>query len=180
MPTGWQARSQFHINADIAFAVEQYYEITHDEAFIRNYGFEIILETARFWMEYGNYAQLNGKRQFVLNRVTGPDEYSALVDNNYYTNALAQNNLRLAVKYARKFRGDDGILSRLNVTVDEIKSMDQAAESMYLPYDKRKNVKLQFQDFEQLRRWIWLQLTKVKFPCCCTTIRWCCTRQLGQ
>ncbi len=86
------------------------------------------------------------------------------LDNNYYTNALAQNNLRLAVKYARKFRGDDGILSRLNVTVDEIKSMDQAAESMYLPYDKRKNVKLQFQDFEQLPKMDLASIDQSKFP----------------
>ncbi|MCT3553247.1 glycoside hydrolase family 65 protein [Lentilactobacillus buchneri] len=161
----WLAgQAQFHINADIAFAVEQYYEITSDDDFIRDYGFEIILETARFWMEYGNYAELDGKRQFVLNRVTGPDEYSALVDNNYYTNVLAQSNLRLAVKYVRKFKGDDGILSRLHVTDDEIDAMEKAANAMYLPYDKEKNVKLQFQNFEQLPKMDISAIDQSMFP----------------
>ncbi len=157
-------QAQFHINADIAFAVEQYYEITRDEDFLRHYGFEIILETARFWMEYGNYAELDGKRQFVINRVTRPDEYSALVDNNYYTNVLAQSNLQLAGKYAHKYKDDDGMLTRLNVTDEEVRDMEEAAAAMYLPYDKEKNVKLQFQNFEQLPKMDIASINQSMFP----------------
>lgn len=99
-----------------------------------------------------------------MNRVTGPDEYSALVDNNYYTNKLAQSNLRLAAKYARKFKGDDGMLSRLHVTDDEVEAMEQAADAMYLPYDKEKNVKLQFQNFEQLPKMDIASIDQSMFP----------------
>lgn len=155
--------AQFHINADIAFAIEQYYTITNDEDFLKNYGFEIILETARFWMQYGNFAEVDGERHFVINRVTGPDEYSALVDNNYYTNVLAQFNLRLAVKYADKF-SDTDIPVQLNVTGEEIEEMQEAADLMYLPYDKEKNVKLQFQNFEQLPKMDIASIDQSMFP----------------
>lgn len=155
--------AQFHINADIAFAIEQYYTITGDDDFLKKYGFEIILETARFWMQYGNFTELDGKHVFVINKVTGPDEYSALVDNNYYTNVMAQFNLRLAIKYAEKFKATD-VTSRLNVSDKEIDRMKQAADLMYLPYDKEKNVKLQFQDFEQLPPMHLDQIDQSLFP----------------
>lgn len=155
--------AQFHINADIAFSVEQYYTITGDEEFLKKYGYEIILETARFWMQYGNFAEINGKQHFVINKVTGPDEYSALVDNNYYTNVMAQFNLRLAVKYATQFSNDD-ILSQLNVSGKEIDQMKEAADLMYLPFDKEKNIKIQYQDFEQLPRMDISKVDQSKFP----------------
>ncbi len=155
--------AQFHINADIAFAIEQYYTITHDHKFLENYGYEIILETARFWMQYGNFAEIKGDQRFVINKVTGPDEYSALVDNNYYTNVMAQFNLRLAVRYAHEFAETD-ILSRLNVTDDEINQMEKAADLMYLPYDKEKRVKLQFQDFNQLPKMPIDQIDQSMYP----------------
>ncbi len=116
---------------------------------MKKYGYEMIVETARFWMEYGNFAQINGRRQFVINRVTGPDEYSAVVDNNYYTNKLAKLNLDLAVRYYSRFEKLE-LISRLNLSQKEIDEMKQADELMYLPYDEEKKVKLQFQNFNQL------------------------------
>lgn len=156
--------AQFHINADIAFAVDQYYTITGDEAFFQNYGYEIIVETARFWMQYGNFATINGKKQFVINRVTGSDEYSALVNNNYFTNLMAQYNIRLAVKYAHAFKGVDDVLSHLNLSEAEVTKMQEAADLMYLPYNKEKNVKIQYQGFEQLPDMHIDQIDQSQFP----------------
>lgn len=157
--------AQFHINADIAYAVDQYVSVTDDQEFLRTSGFEIILQTARFWLEYGNYTKIDGVNRFGINTVTGPDEYSALVNNNYYTNVMAQHNLALAVEYAQQLRDrDPEVLTRLAVTTAEIQSMADAAKLMLLPYDKGSEVKLQFQGFEQLSRLSLAEIDKGRFP----------------
>ncbi|MBZ0296100.1 MAG: glycoside hydrolase family 65 protein, partial [Anaerolineae bacterium] len=73
--------AQFHIDADIAFAVKRYVDVTGDHEFMIRYGAEILFETARFWADYGDYIPRKGG-QFCINGVTGPDEYTAIVDNN--------------------------------------------------------------------------------------------------
>ncbi|MFD0898362.1 glycoside hydrolase family 65 protein [Loigolactobacillus binensis] len=137
--------AQVHINADIAYATDQYIRATGDTDFLQNAGFELILETARFWIAYGNYAKHGPQAgHFVINRVTGPDEYTALIDNNYYTNRMAQQNLRLAVKYAAELRKlAPEKLTSLAVTEEELGAFKQAAAKMYLPYDQKQQLKLQ-------------------------------------
>ncbi|WP_283679469.1 glycosyl hydrolase family 65 protein [Lentilactobacillus sp. Marseille-Q4993] len=155
--------AQVHINADIAFAIEQYYEVTGDDEFLSNYGYEIIVETARFFMEYGNYADIEGKRRFVIDRVTGPDEYSAVVDNNYFTNHMAKFNLRMVAKYAERFENTE-LSRKLNLSAEEIDKMTQAANDMYLPFDKEKNIKLQYQNFNQMAEVNLKNVDTSKFP----------------
>ncbi len=137
--------AQIHIDADIAYATDQYIQATADTDFLIKAGFELILETARFWLAYGNYAEHGAQAgHFVINRVTGPDEYTALIDNNYYTNRMAQHNLRLAVKYAAELRKlAPNKLAELAVTADELAAFKAAADKMYLPYDKKNKIKLQ-------------------------------------
>ena len=84
-----------HINGDIAYSIIAYYLATKDFEFIKEKGAEIIFETARLWLDTGNYY----KGQFHINEVTGPDEYTALVNNNYYTNVLAKYHLEWAVHF---------------------------------------------------------------------------------
>lgn len=128
-------------------------------------GFELILQTARFWLEYGNYTEIEGVNRFGINTVTGPDEYSALVNNNYYTNVMAQHNLASAVEYAQQLQNSDpDLLTKLAVTPAEIQSMADAAKLMILPYDKGSEVKLQFQGFEQLSRLPLTEMDKGRFP----------------
>ena len=137
--------AQIHINADIAYATDQYIRATADTDFLVSAGFKLILETARFWLAYGNYADHGPQAgHFVINQVTGPDEYTALIDNNYYTNRMAQHNLRLAVKYTAELKQlAPDKLAELAVTEAELAAFKKAAANMYLPYDVQHQIKLQ-------------------------------------
>ncbi|THB65341.1 MAG: glycoside hydrolase family 65 protein, partial [Spirochaetaceae bacterium] len=86
--------AQYHINADIVFALQKYVEVTGDEQLLLDGGAELVVETARFWHDLGDF--LPGKG-FCINMVTGPNEYTALVNNNVYTNMMARANLQYAV-----------------------------------------------------------------------------------
>ena len=90
----WPAgTAAFHINADIADAVVRYQFATGDEKFERDFGLELLVETARLWRSLGHH---DAAGRFRIDGVTGPDEYCALADNNVYTNLMAQRNLRAA------------------------------------------------------------------------------------
>ncbi len=127
----WPAgTAAFHINADIAYAVTHYVESTEDTAFEKEIGLELLVETARLWRSLGF---LNANGQFRIDGVTGPDEYSALADNNVYTNLLAQHNLRSAAEAAKRH---PKVARALGVHADEITSWSDAAEKMLIPYDE--------------------------------------------
>ena len=89
--------AQYHINADIMYALRKYVQATGDEAFLRDYGAEMLVETARLWSDLGFYSDAKGGK-FCINGVTGPDEYNAVVNNNAYTNLMARENLRYAAQ----------------------------------------------------------------------------------
>src|SRR5581483_10739476 len=96
----WPAgTAAFHINADIADAVVRYLDATGDETFEREVGLELLVETARMWRGLGHH-DMEGV--FRIDGVTGPDEYSAVADNNVYTNLMAQRNLRCAADIAMR------------------------------------------------------------------------------
>ncbi|MCR4694606.1 MAG: family 65 glycosyl hydrolase [Pseudobutyrivibrio sp.] len=153
----------YHINGDIAYGVVQYYFATGDYQFIRDKGARILLETARLWMDVGNYHD----GSFHIHGVTGPDEYTCLVDDNYYTNRIAQFNLMWAVKAARLMeeKGDFDQFSLDNkLTADELKEMEMAANAMEILYDE--NLKINPQDSSFLSKPLWdLEATdKSEFP----------------
>ena len=79
--------AQYHISADIAYSYIQYYLAEQDKGFLLSYGAEVLIETARLWAEIGHY--YNGA--FHIDEVTGPDEYTCCVNNNYYTNVMAKH-----------------------------------------------------------------------------------------
>ena len=89
--------AQYHINADIMYALRKYVLATGDELFLWNYGAEMLVETARLWRDLRFLSEAKGGR-FCINSVTGPDEYHALVNNNAFTDLMAQENLRYAAK----------------------------------------------------------------------------------
>lgn len=102
----WPASTAaFHIAADIADAVGRYQAATDDRAFEREVGIELLVETARLWRSLGHW---DSRRRFRIDGVTGPDEYSALADNNLYTDLMAQRNLLLAADAARAPRRSCG------------------------------------------------------------------------
>lgn len=158
--------AQVHINADIAHAASEYVQVTGDTDFLVEAGFELILETARFWQRYGSFG-VDGPQSghFVINKVTGPDEYTALVNNNYYTNRMAQHNLRLAVLYARQLQQTHpNKLEELGVTEKELKSFQHAADEMYLPYDDELAVKMQDDGAFNLEIWPFDQTPRDHYP----------------
>jgi alpha,alpha-trehalose phosphorylase len=144
----WPAgTAAFHVNADIADAVRRYMLATGDDDFERDFGAELLVETARLWMSLGN---LSPEGRFYIDGVTGPDEYSALVDNNVYTNLMAQANLRAAADTAER-RAE--CAQQLEVDGSEIAAWRDAAERIYVPYDERLGVHRQDQDFTAHERW---------------------------
>ncbi len=143
--------AQYHIDADIAYSVVAYYLATGDFDFIAKKGAEIVFETARLWIELGNY---DGGR-FVINCVTGPDEYTCLVNNNYYTNVSAKYNLEWAVKFYDMLteNRDLNTIAKIGLTGSEIDEFKRAARCMYLPYDEKRGINPQDDSFLSKKEW---------------------------
>ena len=154
----------YHINADIAYAFVGYYLATGDLDFMKEAGAEILIETARLWMDLGHY---NADGKFVLNVVTGPDEYTCMVNNNYYTNAAAKHNLIWAVKIyelLRKSGLSDSLDAKLKVTKEELDSFSEAADAMLLLYDEKLGINPQDDSFLSKPVWDVEATPKENFP----------------
>lgn len=150
--------AQYHINADIAYAFYMYYQYTNDILFMVEKGLEVIFETARIWIQIGNF--FNG--EFHIHEVTGPDEYTAIVSDNYFTNMMAKFNLEIAYKLYNYFSQseDEVILEKFRVLVDkinlseeEIEIMKKASDNMLLLYDN--NLDIYAQDSTFLSKPMW-------------------------
>lgn len=148
--------AQYHINADIAHAVKLYFDVTNDQAFLKQQGAEIVLETARFWLSYGSWHESNGQREFCLYKVTGPDEYTALVNNNYYTNRMAKENLAFAAWLIQH-----GYIQDAD---KECKQFKSASEQMYLPYDQDQKITKQDDESPAMPIWPFETMTKDQYP----------------
>ena len=155
--------AQYHINGDIAYSIIAYYLATKDIEFIRSTGAEIIFETARLWLDVGNFY----KGQFHINGVTGPDEYTCIVNNNYYTNVLAQYHLNWAVKFyylLQKAQGLGFLEEKIDLQRSEIEEFQRAAQNMYLPYDENLKINPQDDSFLQKSLWDINRIPKDNFP----------------
>ncbi len=157
--------AQYHINADIAHAVRKYVEISGDAEFLARYGAEILVETARFWLDLGFFSARREGR-FCINAVTGPDEYNAVIDNNYFTNLMAQENLRYAVEAlsAIDSASRDALVARTGLTNGEPLAWSEAAERMYLPFDERLGVHPQDDSFLDKERWDFEHTPEEDYP----------------
>src|SRR5690625_1366998 len=129
--------AQYHINADIAFALKLYVDATGDDGLLLDGGAEMLFETARLWLEVGRY---NPRRDnaFCINQVTGPDEYTVLVDNDFYTNHMAKKHLQYAAATADRMASDHPdawrrLARRIGLHRDEADAWRHAAAAMYLP-----------------------------------------------
>lgn len=143
--------AQVHINADIAHAFYQYYLVTGDLAYMAEKGADVLIETARTWLELGAYHD----RSFQIFGVTGPDEYTCLVDNNYFTNRSAKENLLAALDIVAKLKasGLTDAIERTGLSDEELDAFDKAATAMYLPHDDTFGIDLQDDGF--LNRPVW-------------------------
>jgi alpha,alpha-trehalose phosphorylase len=137
----------FHINADIADAVVRYQGATRDEEFAGTIGLELLVETARLWRSLGHH---DASGRFRIDGVTGPDEYSAIADNNVYTNLMAQRNLRAAADAVERHAER---AAQLEVDDEEAASWRDAAEKMTVPYDRELQIHPQAEGFLEHQRW---------------------------
>ena len=158
----WPAGSAaLHVNGDVADAVRRYLDATGDDEFGEQEGGELLVETARMWISAGSY---DHDGTFRIDGVTGPDEYSALVDNNVFTNLGARANLRAAAETAGRL---PELAERLGVSDDELESWRDAAASMFIPYDERLGVHPQDQGFLLLDPWDFdVMLRRSSTRCC--------------
>ncbi len=155
----WPAgTAAFHINADIADAVVRYVDATDDDAFERDTGLPLLVGTARLWRSLG---QRDMEGRFRIDGVTGPDEYSAVADNNAYTNLMAQHNLRAAADVAGRHLDE---AEALGVTLEEAASWRDAADDIVIPYDERLGVHAQAEGFTDHARWDFASTSPDQYP----------------
>jgi alpha,alpha-trehalose phosphorylase len=144
----WPAgTAAWHINADIAEAAHRYVQWTGDRDFERDCALALYVETARLWISLGHHG---ADGRFHLDGVTGPDEYSAIVDDNIYTNLMAARNLDAAAEASERWTDEAG---ELNVTGDEIAAWRAAAAVVAVPYDKDRQVHQQDKGFTDHDAW---------------------------
>ncbi|SDD08209.1 glycoside hydrolase family 65 protein [Actinokineospora iranica] len=144
----WPAgTAAFHVSADIADATARYHAATLDTDFDREEGTELLVETARLWASLGHDDPHDG---FRIDGVTGPDEYTAIADNNVYTNLMAQKNLLEAADACER---NPEVGKRLEVTARETQRWRDMAERMHVPYDELLQVHPQSEGFTEHEEW---------------------------
>jgi alpha,alpha-trehalose phosphorylase len=155
----WPAgTAAFHVNADIADAVTRYVAATGDVAFEKSIGLELLVQTARLWRSVGHH---DAQGRFRIDGVTGPDEYSAIADNNVYTNLMAQHNLLSAAEVAERYSEK---ALEIGVDAEEAASWRDAAASMFIPYDDVLGVHPQADGFTSHEIWDFAGTSPEQYP----------------
>lgn len=149
----WTGEIEYHITADIAYAIWEYTRATGDEDFFLNYGVEMFLETARFWSSRCEYNRELDR--YEINEVIGPDEFHEHVDNNLYTNYLARWNLRKAMEILDWLRGQHPdvharIVSKIGLTDKELEKWREVADKLYVPLGSGQQPMEQHEGYFQL------------------------------
>ncbi|MBN8425487.1 glycoside hydrolase family 65 protein [Microbacterium esteraromaticum] len=150
--------AQYHINADVSFALGKYVRATGDEDFLRREGADIAVETARLWATLGFWRGINGESSFHIHGVTGPDEYTTVVNDNLFTNVMARYNLRFAARVVREMRAADpaayaALVERVGLDFGEAEAWERAAEAIHIPYSE--GLGIHPQDTFFLEREVW-------------------------
>jgi alpha,alpha-trehalose phosphorylase len=144
----WPAgTAAFHVGADVADAVIRHVQVSEDQTFEREFGLELLVETARLWCSLGHHDPGDG---FRIDGVTGPDEYSAIADNNVYTNLMAQRNLLGAAGAARRHPDR---ARELGVDDDEVAAWEKAARAVVIPFNETLGVHAQSEGFTHHQEW---------------------------
>lgn len=160
--------AQYHINADIMYAMRKYVNATGDKEFLQEYGAEMLVETARLWNDLGFYSERRGGK-FCINGVTGPDEYNTVVNNNLFTNLMARENLRYAVEAIEWLRTEKPealaiLANKTGLDPAEPKEWQTAADHMFVPYDEEKGIHPQDDQFLDKEHWDFENTPLEKYP----------------
>lgn len=134
---------EIHRNGTIAYAIYHFTKYTGDRSFLEDYGIEVLVEISRFWADRVHFS--DAKQQYMMHGVTGPNEYENNVNNNWYTNFIAQWNL----SYTMQCLADLGAKKKLELKVSdgELKHWADIVERMYLPTDSERNIFVQHDTF---------------------------------
>lgn len=149
--------AQYHINAAVVYALERYLNATGDVDFLAHEGAEILIETARMYEDLGFYAT-NGAEHFHIHGVTGPDEYTTVVNDNLYTNVMARFTMRYAARslaFLREWNPDAyaAVARRTDLDEAEITAWHRACDAMFIPYDSELGIHPQDASFLERERW---------------------------
>ena len=155
----WPAgTAAFHVNADIADAVIRYVDATGDKAFDHGPGMDLLTQTARLWRSLGHH---DAQGRFHIDGVTGPDEYSAVADNNVYTNLMASQNLVAAADAAQRYPDR---ARELGIDVEESAGWRDAARAIFIPYDESLGVHPQAEGFTRHQAWDFADTSEEQYP----------------
>lgn len=148
--------AQYHINGAVIYGLDSYLAASGDVGLLWECGVEMAVETARLWAGLGFFD--NGT--FHIHMVTGPDEYSALVDDNAYTNLIARFNLRRAAGWSRRMRAEQPeefarLSVRLELSVEEIEEWERIADAIHVPHDEPRGLTPQDARFLERESWDW-------------------------
>jgi alpha,alpha-trehalose phosphorylase len=158
--------AQYHINADIAYAIMRYSDVRGGLGLLSEVGAEILVETARLWEDLGFYG---ADGRFHFHGVTGPDEYTTVVNDNAYTNLMARLNLSSAAATVRRLRDErpdayTALVHDVALDPDEVESWERAAAAMYVPYDDKRGIHPQDSTFLEREVWDLAGTPREKFP----------------
>lgn len=160
--------AQYHINAAIVYALERYVNATGDLSFVEQEGAEMLVETARLYEDLGFYSH-NGEAHFRIHGVTGPDEYTTVVDDNFYTNVMASFTMRYAADWLDVLRETApdvfaAVARRTSLQDGEVDAWRSASDAMYLPYDEELGIHPQSTSFLERERWDFAGTPADKYP----------------
>jgi maltose phosphorylase len=134
---------EIHRNGAIAFAIFNYHSYTGDYSYIPEKGLEVLIGIARFWHQRATFS--TDKNKYVILGVTGPNEYENNVNNNWYTNYIAQWCIKYAVENIEKIESEYAtdytrIMNKAKLSKSEIKDWIEVAEGMYFPYSEKHKI----------------------------------------
>lgn len=160
--------AQYHINADIIYAMRKYVQVTGDKKLLEDIGAEMLIETARLWYDLGFFSDRKDG-QFVIHGVTGPDEYNTVVNNNTYTNLMARENLWYAAEILSDLARDKpalfaSLVHKTKLDPFEIENWKEAADAMYVPFDEKTGINPQDDAFLDREIWDFKNVPKDKYP----------------
>jgi alpha,alpha-trehalose phosphorylase len=160
--------AQYHINADIAYALRKYVNATGDDEFLFECGAEMLVETARLWYDLGFFSARKGGK-FCINGVTGPDEYKTVVNNNTYTNLMARENLRFAAETVdslqiKKPEVLEALMRKTRLDRPEVEAWRRAADNMYVPFDAQTGIFPQDDSFLEREPWDFANTPPDRYP----------------
>ncbi len=158
--------AQYHINADIAYAVRRYVTVRGDVDFLVEVGAELLIETARLWQDLGFYSP---EGTFHIHSVTGPDEYTTVVNDNAFTNLMARMNLTFAAASVRRLQAERpdayaALAAEVGLRPGEVQAWERAAAAMYVPYDERRGIHPQDANFLDREVWDLENTPAERFP----------------